>query len=353
MNGFSIFLSSDIDVSVEQYIHRMKKSGFSGVFTSLHIPEDNPQFLKSRLKKLGNITKKENLTLMADISSTTIDLLNLKTIEDYQSLQELGLTGLRIDYGIAPNLISELSHIFTVGLNASTMTEADYKYLLENNADFDNIEYWHNYYPRPETGLGKHDFIKKNTWLKSLNGEIVAFVAGDNHRRGPLYEGLPTLEKHRNNHPLASCLELQKECHVDKVYVGDSGLSSKTIEQFEDYYYHQRVLLEVDLLTSSYSDLVLGSHTNRFDSSRDVIRSQSARFKKIPHIPQLNNIERSIGSVTLDNYLYGRYQGEFQLVKKDLTASPRVNVMGKICCTDLPLLSFIDSGVNYKLIERK
>ena len=36
-----------------------------------------------------------------------------------------------------------------------------------------------------------------------------AFFAGDENLRGPLYEGLPTLEKQRYYSPLASILELQ------------------------------------------------------------------------------------------------------------------------------------------------
>ena len=50
----------------------------------------------------------------------------------------------------------------------------------------------------------------------------MAFIPGDGEKRGPLYEGLPTLEKHRNMRPLEAYLELVQECDVDKVLIGDS-----------------------------------------------------------------------------------------------------------------------------------
>ncbi len=48
----------------------------------------------------------------------------------------------------------------------------------------------------------------------------MAFIPGDGEKRGPLCEGLPTLEKHRNMRPLEAYLELVQDCDVDKVLIG-------------------------------------------------------------------------------------------------------------------------------------
>lgn len=36
--------------------------------------------------------------------------------------------------------------------------------------------------------------------------KLMAFVAGDGQKRGPLYEGLPSLEEHRNAHSLVGSI---------------------------------------------------------------------------------------------------------------------------------------------------
>lgn len=89
------------------------------------------------------------------------------------------------------------------------------------------------------------------------------------------------------------------------------------------------------------------------DSARDVIRCQEARFKSFDTIEPFNTTTRQLGSITLDNALYGRYMGEFQLTKTDLPADSRVNVMGQVIPQDISLLPWITAGTPYQLIRRE
>lgn len=38
--GFSVFLNEDLTKDYEDYIFKMQQAGFQGIFTSIHIPED-------------------------------------------------------------------------------------------------------------------------------------------------------------------------------------------------------------------------------------------------------------------------------------------------------------------------
>ncbi|MDU1630091.1 MAG: DUF871 domain-containing protein, partial [Lactococcus lactis] len=78
-----------------------------------------------------------------------------------------------------------------------------------------------------------------------------------------------------------------------------------------------------------------------------------ARFKEIPEIIPENTSERSRGSITIDNCDYGRYMGEIQIVKNDLAADEKVNVVGKIIAEDRPLITFIGSGQKFKIEKEK
>ncbi len=350
MTGCSIFLGEGIDEATEKQLTEMSKHGFSGVFTSLHIPEDDKSMYLQRLQRLGSLTKKLKMFLMVDISEQALEAIGLSLMNTI-ALKELGITGIRMDYGVESEKIAAVSQTMTVGLNASTLSEEIVAEMQKFNANFKNMELWHNYYPRPETGLEKTAFTKKNQWLQSLGMKVIAFVPGDGTLRGPLFETLPTLEKHRQQHPLAAAIELLSETAVDEVYIGDSSIQKDTMIQFQKYFMQNIVLLRLQLFTKNYHELILVEHENRMDEARDVIRCARSRFRTIPTIEPENTVARLTGSVTLDNKNYGRYMGEFQLVKCNLPQDKKVNVVGQIMGKDKPLIPWIKAGQKYQLVE--
>ncbi|MGM9903432.1 hypothetical protein A5844_001824 [Enterococcus sp. 10A9_DIV0425] len=348
MFGFSVFMNEDLSENKKNRIRLMAEHGFIGIFTSMHIPEDDRSAYKKRLVELGNEAKKNHLELMVDISGEALALAGF-SLEDLKPLREIGVTGLRMDYHISNERIAKWSHQLKISLNASTITEDDVKELKSAGADFANMEAWHNYYPRPETGLDKEWYREKNEWLADQGFTVQGFVAGNEKLRGPLYQGLPTLESHRYLHPLAAALELLA-CGTDLVYIGDEGISSDVREQFAYYQENDGILLHVEKIDPQYGEYILGEHTNRQDEARDVIRSADARFREIPTITQKHTKERKRGMVTLDNDKYLRYMGEIQLMKVDLPADEKVNCVAQVITQDLPLIQQIHAGTTYKFI---
>lgn len=341
MFGFSVFLNQSLDTEKKEYIKQMANHGFTGMFTSLQIPEEDSGAYKEYLISLGEQAREHQLDLMIDISLKSLEQAGF-SLDDVNSVKAIGVTGLRIDGGIDNQRIAALSHTIRIGLNASTVTQADVDELTAYQADFTKIEAWHNYYPRPETGISQEFFREKTAWLKSLGMKTVAFVPGDENLRQPLFEGLPTLEDHRHHSPLAGALDLF-QMQTDSVYIGDEGLTTLSKKQFALYAESRKILLyaEVD---PHYKQWVLRSHVNRKDVARDVFRSEQARFWGIANVKPENCIERQIGVITMDNERYGRYMGELQITKKTLPASEKVNVVGTIRKTDRDLLHHLDSA---------
>lgn len=72
MFGFSIFLNEELSKETTSYIAEMVQNGFTGIFTSLHIPEDDAAQYRKRLTDLGAIAKKYDLELMVDISGDAL-----------------------------------------------------------------------------------------------------------------------------------------------------------------------------------------------------------------------------------------------------------------------------------------
>lgn len=351
--GTSVFLGEDLNEELRESLVSMKKHGFTGIFSSLHIPEDDSSHYLRRLTTLGKWAKELEMEVMVDISGSALTKIGL-SFEKPQEILATGITGLRIDYGISNEVVAELSHVMKVSLNASTITDKDVAELTSAGAHFEHLEAWHNYYPRPETGLGKVDFIKKNKWLQQLGFRVMAFVPGDNELRGPLFEGLPTLEKHRYEHPLAAAIELFTDCLIEDVYIGDPGLKKKTQQQFASYFEKNQLLLFAEPeQQSAYAQSVMGVHQNRWDAARDVIRSAAARFKEIGDIIPESPLSRTKGSITLDNQLYGRYMGETQICLTDLPPDKKVNVVARIIPEDRSLLEWCKAGQPFEIQVNK
>lgn len=347
MLGFSVYLNQAVTEERAQWMKTMKDAGFTGVFTSLHIPEDDVTQYLSRVTELGQICQRLGLQLTADVSAAGMQRMGID-ISDTAQLTKLGITALRVDDGFSMANVAELSRKIPIALNASTISEVDVQELTKNQADFKHLSAWHNYYPRPETGLDETWLKTTNQWLENHGFTIVAFVAGDAELRGPLHAGLPTLESDRKQLPLAATLKLLELLSVDDVYIGDAGLSSDSCTQFKQFFQHDIMRLTVqttsELLTQSLWH-------NRPDVARDVIRLEEGR-RRIHQVTPSQMVKRSVGAITLDNDDYGRYVGELQIVKHELPANRCVNVIGQVMASDLALLSWIDSNQAVQFITR-
>lgn len=350
MLGFSIFMNQEIADKQRVYIESMTQIGFQGIFTSMHIPEDDATKYRQRLTQLAKFAKDNKLDLMVDVSGEALERAGFDRGRP-DELSELGVTGLRMDYHISNQDIAQLSKYLKISLNASTVTPKDISELQSWGADFTNLEAWHNYYPRPETGLDREWLWQKNRWLKEAGFTVQAFVAGDEDLRGPLYQGLPTLEEHRGMHPLAAALDLQRQLAVDLVYIGDGGLAKSSQRQFAAWLKDGILSLRAEVQGPRSFSWCQGEHVNRQDEARDVVRSAEARFREIPVIVPENTVARSLGSITVDNVDYPRYSGEIQICKGNLAADPRINVAGRVIAKDRPLIQQIKAGDKFT-IER-
>lgn len=353
MRGISVYLGEGSLKDLEPYIQRVRKLGFRSIFTSLHIPEEDPAVYEERLRELGVLALAYEMELMADISPKSLGHLGF-TWDNAEGLVEWGVTGLRIDYGIDERTIVELSGKMKIALNASTLTKEGLARLKAAGLRTEATEAWHNFYPRPETGLDTQDFHDVNEWLKIEGLTVMAFIPGDGQRRGPLFEGLPTLEEHRSVSPFSAYMAFEKSGLIDKILVGDIMLSEESLAQFTAY--EQGVIqLRAESLTENQDLMETAGtvQTNRLDAARDCVRSMESREYGLFGTRRLDpehTIVRPIGSITVDNERYGRYQGEMQITKRALPADDRVNVIGKVLQQDLPLLNYIKSGVKFQLI---
>ena len=309
--GISIYLSSPLQ-DIERTIERGAAAGARYAFTSLHIPEDGGAAYADKVRHVLSLLSARGIALIADVGPRTCDLLGLERIED---LRDLGLEYLRLDYGFSAQRVAELSGVFRIVVNASTVSSDEIASWREAGADVTRFAACHNFYPKPYTGLALEDIARTNLRLAALGFEIMAFVPGDANVRGPVFEGLPTVEAQRGraSKVALNMLELAHGADCDIVLVGDPDLSDAGWAQFA-----QVSAGYVDLqceLEPGYAYVRGQIHHDRPDSSVLIFRSQESRTKLKPDSVPTDagaGLPRKAGSIAVSNSGYGRYEGELE-----------------------------------------
>src|SRR5699024_4831885 len=352
MLGASLYLAEGTEKNLA-FIDRMHDAGVQTIFTSMHIPEEDPSDTLDSLKQITKKMNENGMELMIDVSSDTFNIYNIKKEEAKEFFADLGVSSLRMDYGFSYSEMKELSENFKVVLNASTINDETSQELEAVGFDLSEITVCHNFYPRENTGLGREFLYKRNAYLNEKGYRIQAFIAGDQKKRGPIYAGLPTLEEHRYADPLYAYLDLTKHFFVDEVLIGDIEMSENSLKRLNNWMKNQIISLPIKGLKESLPKNFYEIHVNRPDVAADVVRSRQSRIVlKDEVIAPLNTVsERPVGTITIDNERYGRYAGEIQVTKRDLPADERVNVLGHIKKDAIPLLSFIQERTMFKFLQ--
>ena len=120
--------------------------------------------------------------------------------------------------------------------------------LLQSGVDRKKLILSYNYYPHVNTGLSWTNFIKRNRTFAKMGVRTQAFVPGDWEYRFPMYEGLPTVERHRGMNSFVAAIELMQEAGVTDVFIGDSKASIKNLQYIVDYQKDNILNIECSLL---------------------------------------------------------------------------------------------------------
>ncbi|QIK58200.1 DUF871 domain-containing protein [Erysipelothrix sp. HDW6A] len=336
MFGISTYIQ-DLDYS---YIEQATKLGAKFLFSSLHIPEENYDSVGEIIPSLLKKCKEIGLIYVPDVSPRTFEKLGIEN-NDYSKLKEIGISALRLDHTVEDfSLLAELMNDFTIFLNASTVTREYLDNAIESGIDVTKMYAMHNFYPKTDTALDEVYFDNMNQIFKEYRVRVMAFVVGDKLKRFPLYEGLPTLESHRDMDPYIATIDMVKTYGVDDVVIGDSEASMDTLSYISEYMYKGIVTVPVAIENSELIDLGR-EYGIRRDLAKNVVRLAVPR--QIGIKPSRNN-SRYRGAITIENILAQRYCGEIQIIKRNLEFQSSSNVIGEIPRKYLDIVDFIDEN---------
>lgn len=319
------------------------------VFTSFHIHEELNTIhdYQTKAKAMCQWLKLSNFKIIGDVSPKTLHFFNYENVIDFA--RDLNIDIIRLDYGFSDEEIIEISKVYNIAFNASTINEKLAKEIIKVGS---NVFAMHNFYPRPETGLDDKLFVDINQKLIQMGVNVLAFIPGDELKRGPLHEGLPTLEKHRFIPPYVGYLDLAINFGLEMIFIGDIKLSSLQSKLITDYI-NEKVIKVPVVFDKNYEYLYNQEFTIRIDSPHAVLRLQESREYSCDGelIKPMNTIKRKVGFITIDNLKYKRYSGEIQIVREELPQDERVNVIGEINSSYLNILYCIKNGQKIKFIN--
>lgn len=338
--GVSVYAGLD-DYSKEEnikYLRLAKELGITHVFSSAHINEAKTS--QEELQSIIDECNKLGLKLSLDVSKPIMSKFN-----DLE-----GLFALRLDYGFTDEEIINLSHTapYLVELNASTLSYENIKSLIDNGINTSRTRFTFNFYPKLYTGHDIIDVYNKTKICNEVGIYVGAFIPSHKGFRPPMYEGLPTVESHRNMN-LSVAIEELKACGINGIYFGDAYASLEEI-QILNMHNCDDILLKLNLISDSLKleYLFEKSFKVRPDLNSYILRVSSLRSTN--EILQFNNVERHLYDVTIDNSKFKRYSGEINIVLRDLPKDERVNVIGKIDTTNL-IINKIKLGNRFKFIK--
>ena len=355
--GISIYPGMNFTMrQAGEYLIRAKHRGYSRLFTSLHIPEVNPKTMMTDFQSLTHRAVELGFEVTADISPYTFRFLSGGT--NAKALDQLGIQGVRIDFGFSPAEIAGLTHATSlhIEINASVCNRQMLQSILSSGANVERLRAGHNYYPRPDTGLSYEFFAQRSLVFKEFGIPVSVFLPSLKHPRGPIGAGLPTLEAHRRLSPSIAAKQFALSDLADTLIIGDSDATDEELSAVSAV---DRKCLELSVeavpqLSPVEREIIFATHhTNRLDPGEKIIRSQEARLLCTGSILARPPFIRARGSITIDNEAYMRYMGELQILLEDFPGDPRVNLVGYVAKEEQFLIDMIGPGCVFRLKEAK
>jgi len=323
------------------------------IFTSLHLPENAD--LEGFGAVLADMHRERGITFCADISPLTIERLGTSVngagfagagIEGVARLRDWGITVLRIDFGFAPDQIRAIAAASQCGIavNASTATAS----LLDELEDLRPVG-WHNFYPRPETGITPSFYVSQNELFASRNLPVFAFLPGEVSFRAPLHQGVPTLEEHRYRTVWRNYLHLRALDPEVEIVCAEGTLRSEHVEWIAHHEQTGEVSLPLIGVDPAARFLIGMSWRLRTEDAAASFRLEGTRGSETPSAVR-NGDRRAAGSLQMDLEGLGRYRGEIQLMRQDLPLTGLQAYVGEIAAPYRGLVEDLRPGDTVRFV---
>ena len=375
--GVSVYPEQESIEDIDNYLKLASSYGFTKVFSSMFSVKGTQSELIEYFTKLADVAHQYHMEVAIDANPELFNRVGA-TIQDLKLFQDIGIDTIRMDvpFGDERDVIL-INNQFGIRIELTALSTKGVENAIENGANVDNLTVCHNFYPQRFTGLDLNYFQRINNHWKNKGIKVAAFISSqvqESHGPWPVKDGLPTVEDHRL---LPLDLQLRHMLalnNVDELLIGNSFASEdefKSIKNVLDILAHypqmesehmaflltlaphfgeKKVIIGIqsekeisELERKSLFDFKM--HADLGDGTSYMLRSRFTRGVKedIP-VRKCYKPYFTKGDIVMVNSHVPYYQGEVQIVLKDMENDGQRNLLGTIDKDEMILIDCIETG---------
>lgn len=349
--------ATDCEEVRDAVVEQACSQGDVELFTSLHMPETRDP--AGWVRWMRRVHHTRGVRFWADVSPAGLARLGPpgRGAErpgpagalgpDAAGLAELdlagvGVVGLRLDYGYDVEGMRAVAAAtgLPIALNASTAGAAE----LDALAGVEGLVGWHNFYPRPGTGLSGEYYARQSRLFTERGLRLLAFVPGEVTRRAPLHRGLPTLEEHRHRDAYTSAVRLRSLAAGVEAVCAEGVVVPRHLEWIRRA---EDGVLTLPVILAPGCDWLEGTWRLRAEETGLSHRLEGTRGRALPG-PLANADAMEAGSLQMDTL--GRYSGEVHLMTASAPLDGEHLRVGEVAAPYRCLVGLLRGGWEVRLV---
>lgn len=360
--GISVYPEHTTKEKAYAYMRLAGSLGYKRVFTCfLSITEGKEEAVRN-FREFCQVAHEAGLIVSADTNPRVFEDLGA-TPFDLSVFKEMGLDIIRLDghFGEVEDIaITHNPQGIKIEYNASGTIGIEN--MLECGADGENMCFCSNFFPQRHTGMGLDRYIELTSKYRRAGMRVASFITSqqpDTFGPWPVYDGLPTLEMHRDlpvdlqlRH--MNAINLAQDIMIGNCFASEEEL--RTLAETDLTKINMRIDLAVDISETEREIVFWDKHAHRDDCNDLIVRSSWPRVvfkgRSIPPRPRPEKTAHR-GDVVIVNDNLEHYRGELWVVLKDIELSDQYNLVGRLSAHEEILLDWIRPRYAFGFVKEK
>lgn len=360
--GISVYPDFLTKEEIFQQVDVAAKLGYTRIFTSVQLGNLGFDAGKNEITEeffyLFSLAKQYGMVVHADINDIVLESMG-GTFSNLKPISDLGVEVVRIDGGFTDEQIAIMTHNpygIMIEDNSSMFATATTRLdLIKEKGNMAQFMACHNFFPRNNTGLLFDDAVDYALLYQSYGCKNGIFIGSQLNRPhlNATGEGVCTVEEHRFTPAHIALMELRHTEAFDIIFFGDSMVDESVLAKVAHCAFSPvtelPVWLDEDVNPELKKALTTQVFYSRYDQPEQLVRMTQTR--KIASFKPGNIVARNYLSITVDNELSNRYEGEVQIMLEDLPATRIANVIGQVKPVAARLVNDVTYGqIPFRLI---
>lgn len=337
--GISVYPEHASKETCYEYMKLAGKYGFQRVFTCLLSVKESKEEIIESFSEFCQVAHENGLMVSVDTNPEVFKKLDATPL-DISVFAKMGVDIIRLDghFGEFEDVeITKNPYNIMIEYNACCTMGLDL--MIESGANRNNMCICSNFYPQRNTGLGLERYKELNERYQPLGLNNATFVTSqekDTHGPWEVYDGLPTLEIHRDLPIDVQARHLNALGYCNDIMIGNAFASEEELKALSEINLN-KITMKADL-ADGVSDIekeiiTCGYHSSRDDSNELIVRSSMPRviYKNESIVPRKNDMEVfKKGDIIIVNDHLKHYAGELMIVLTEIKATAEYNYVGHL-----------------------